>query len=132
VSTRGTAVTRYLGESTSRLRASWSRRAWATHALAGAMGATARITAKKGAAVAFTVTARGFALVLGHGAKYGSVAVYVDGHRVRTLSLRANRTGVSVALTRMFASSGRHTVRIVNLTGGRRGTVGFDGIVTIA
>ena len=30
------------------------------------MGATARITAKKGAAVAFTVTARGFALVLGN------------------------------------------------------------------
>ena len=56
----------------------------------------------------------------------------VDGHRVRVLSLRANRTGVSAAFTKMFATSGRHTVRIVNLTGGRRGTAGFDGIVTLA
>ena len=82
--------------------------------------------------MAFAFSGRGFGLVLARGAAYGSVAVYVDGHLVRTMSLRANRTGVGVAWTRMFASYGKHTVRIVNVTGGRRGTFGFDGVVTLS
>jgi hypothetical protein len=132
VSARGSATTRYLGESTTKLRASWSRRGWATRAFSGAMGGTVRLSGLKGAAVSFAISGRGFGLVLAHGAMYGSVAVYVDGHYVRTMSLRANRTGVGVAWTRMFASYGKHTVRIVNVTGGRRGTVGFDGVVALS
>jgi len=131
VSARAIVLTRYLGETTSKLNASWSRRGWITAKVAGAMGGRTRLTATKGSAVVFTVAGQGFGLVLGHGAKYGRVAVYVDGHYVRTLSLRARHTAVSVAWTRMFGSYGKHTVRLVNVTGGSHGAFAFDGVVTL-
>ena len=41
------------------------------------------------------------------------VAIYLDGHLVKTVSLRATRSSVRVAWTARFAQSGTHTVRLV-------------------
>ena len=60
----------------------------------------------------------------------GSVAIYVDNHRVAVLSLRASRTSVALAWTTKFGTVGSHVVTIVNLTGGTRGQVGFDGFAS--
>ena len=42
------------------------------------------------------------------------------------------RTSVTVAWSRTFATSGAHTVLLVNLTGGTSGRMGFDGTVALA
>ena len=56
----------------------------------------------------------------------------LDGVRVAVLNLHASRTSVQVAWSTSFAESGTHTVRLVNLTGGSAGGLGYDGTVALA
>jgi hypothetical protein len=123
------AYTRYLAETNTRV-AAYSR-GWTSFATSAAMGARLRATAKRGAAVSLRITGRSIGVLLATGTRYGAVAVYLDGHRVATISLRSSRLGLRLAWARSFAASGAHTVRLVNLTGGSRGNVGFDGAVTL-
>ena len=122
---------RYLGEATPILGASYSR-GWGIGALADAMGRRTRVTSSKGSAVAFHVTGRSVGVLLAHGPAYGAVAIYVDGKHIGTWSLRATRTAVAMAWAKSFSTSGRHLVTLVNMTGGARGHLGFDGVVTLS
>jgi hypothetical protein len=129
VSSTGRARTHYTSEaSTGVVKLS---RGWAVARSAAANGRALRVTSRRGAAVTFRVTGRSIGVLLARGAQFGSVAVYVDGRRVATVSMRANRTAVVVAFARTFATSGSHVVRLVDRTGGTRGHLGFDGIVSM-
>ena len=131
VTARSALNARYLGEATPILGASYSR-GWGIGALADAMGRRTRVTSSKGSAVAFHVTGRSVGVLLAHGPAYGAVAIYVDGKHIGTWSLRATRTAVAMAWAKSFSTSGRHLVTLVNMTGGARGHLGFDGVVTLS
>ena len=128
VSTVGRATTHYWSERASVV--SYSN-GWTTAASSVAAGGSLRTTTRKGGAVAFRVTGRSLGIVLARGLAYGSVAVYVDGRRVAILKQHSSRTGVVLAWSTTFAEKGAHTVRLVNLTGGTSGRVGFDGVASV-
>ena len=128
VSSLGRTSTRYTSELYTRL-VSYSS-GWVRGTSTAAMSGSFRATAKKGAVVTVRATARSVGLVLLRSAKSGSVAIYVDNHRVAVLNLRANRTSVTLAWTTKFAAVGSHVLKVVNLTGGTRGLVGFDGFAS--
>ncbi len=128
VSTVGRASTHYWGERSSIV--SYSN-GWTTTASSAAVGGSLRTTTRKGGAVAFRVTGRSLGIVLARGLAYGSVAVYVDGHRVTILKQHSSRTGLVLAWSTTFAEKGAHTVRLVNLTGGTSGRLGFDGVASV-
>jgi hypothetical protein len=128
VSTVGRATTHYWSERASVV--SYSR-GWATTVSSAAVGGSLCTTTRKGGAVAFRVTGRSLGLVLARGTAYGSVAVYVDGRRVAILKQHASRTGVVLAWATTFGVKGAHTVRLVNLTGGSSGRLGFDGVAAV-
>ncbi len=129
VATVGRASTHYWGERVTSV-VSYSR-GWTTAATSAAVGGSLRATVRKGATVAFRVPGRSLGIVLARGPAYGSVAVYVDGHRVALLQQRAGRNGVALAWSTTFAARGSHTVRLVNLSGGARGRLGFDGVASV-
>jgi hypothetical protein len=89
------------------------------------------MTAKRGAVVAFRVTSRSIGVVLARGPIYGTVAIYIDNHRVAIVKNRTNRTALRVAWATTFPTTSAHTIKIVNLTGGKRGWMAFDGLVTM-
>jgi len=129
VSTVGRASTHYWSERTTSV-ITYSN-GWVTSKWSAAMGGTLRTTTRKGGAVAFKVVGRSLGLVRVRGTTYGSVAVYVDGVRVAILKQHANRNAVSLAWATTFAEKGSHTVRLVNLTGGSYGRIGFDGVASV-
>lgn len=124
------AYSRYRTEDSTSLT-SFSR-GWVRARTTAAMGSALRLTAKRGAAVSSKVAGRSIGILLARGPVYGKVAVYVDGARVAILDQRGARTSVTVAWSRTFATSGAHTVLLVNLTGGTSGRLGFDGTVALA
>jgi hypothetical protein len=128
VTTLGRASTHYRSERASAVTYS---RGWTTARVAAAAGRTLRTTTLKGAAAVFRVSGRSLGLVLARGRAYGTVAVYLDGHRVAILKQRSSRTGVVLAWARTFATTGSHVVRLVNLSGGTTGRLGFDGVASV-
>jgi hypothetical protein len=104
---------------------------WVTQTRAGALSSRIRATAKRGGYVTFMVTARSFGLLLQRGTSAGSVAIYVDGRLLRSMSLRASTSSTRLAWTVSYPTSGRHSVKVVNLTGGTSGQFGFDGLVSL-
>jgi hypothetical protein len=103
---------------------------WVAGKSSAAMSGTFRASTKKGGAVSFRTTARSLGLLLLKGASSGSVAVYVDGRRVTTLNLHTSRTSMALAWTTKFGTVASHVVTLVNLTGGTRGVLGFDGFAS--
>ncbi|MFN8156323.1 MAG: hypothetical protein U0R68_02800 [Candidatus Nanopelagicales bacterium] len=130
VSSYARAYSKYATENST--RTSTYSNGWVGARTSLAMNGSLRVTAKRGAAVATAVTGRSVGVVLARGARYGKVAVYLDGVRVAVLNLHASRTSVQVAWSTSFAESGTHTVRLVNLTGGSAGGLGYDGTVALA
>ena len=128
VSTVGSTSTHYTSETYTRV-VKYSP-GWVTGRSTAAMSGTFRASTRKGGVIAFLTTARSLGLLLLKSTSSGSVGIYVDGHRVATLNLRASRTSMALAWTTKFGSVGRHLVKIVNLTGGTRGLVGFDGFAS--
>jgi hypothetical protein len=128
VSAVGRASTHYRSERASAVAYSSG---WTTTSSSAAVGGSLRTTTRPGAAVAFRVTGRSLGIVLARGPAYGSVAVYVDGHRVAILKQHSSRTRVVLAWATTFAEKGAHTVRLVNLTGGSSGRLGFDGVACV-
>ncbi len=130
VSSYARAYSKYATENSTRT-ATYSN-GWVGARTSLAMGGTLRVTAKRGAAVATTVTGRSVGVLLARGPRYGKVAVYLDGVRVAILNQHASATSVQVAWSTSFATTGTHTLRLVNLTGGAAGGLGFDGTVGLA
>jgi hypothetical protein len=135
VATNGTAVSSTGHTSTHYTSETYTRyvhytSGWVRATTSAAMSGAVRLTTKKGGAVSFRASARSVGLLLVKSPNAGSVAIYVDNHRVAVLSLRASRTSVALAWTTKFGTVGSHVVTIVNLTGGTRGQVGFDGFAS--
>ena len=128
VSTVGRTSTHYTSETYTRV-VQYST-GWVAARSSAAMSGTFRATVRKGGAVGFRTTARSLGLVLLKSASSGYVGINVDGHRVATLNLRASRTSMALAWTTKFGAAGSHVVTIVNLTGGTRGLLGFDGFAS--
>jgi hypothetical protein len=89
-----------------------------------ASGGTLRSSTTAGASATYHFTGASVAWVAYLGPGRGSAAVYLDGTRVATISLYSPINHArQIAYAANFASSGNHTLRIVNL-----GTVGHSRI----
>jgi hypothetical protein len=128
VTATGRVLSHYVPES-SRTLATYSR-GWRVVKRAGMVGARVMTSTTKGQTVKLKIWGRSFGVLLARGTTYGAVAVYLDGRRVGTLNLRGNVSSLQLAWATTYASHGMHVVSLVNLTGGARGAVGFDGVVT--
>ena len=104
---------------------------WTLSTTSAANGGSLHRTSTEYASATTTVTASSIAVLLQRGARNGYVAVYVDGVKVATVNMRASTSSVRVAVAKSFASTGTHTVKVVNLTGGTTGAMGFDGVAVL-
>jgi hypothetical protein len=129
VTALGRGSTHYLGES-DRSAFTYSY-GWAAAARAGTVGNWARVTYRRGTSVVGVVTARSCGLSLVTGPNQGWVGIYVDGHRAAVVNLRSSHQGARLAWATTYVASGRHVVKVVNLSGGVHGQVGFDGLVSL-
>jgi hypothetical protein len=83
--------------------------------------------------VELSATGRSVALLLQSGSSNGWAAIWVDGKRVASVKLTAASSAhTKVAYVAGFATAGVHHIRIVNLSSGAHGVLGFDGMVVLA
>ncbi len=110
----------------------WYHGSWATGSSTTATGGTYRYTGSHGAYVAFTFTGRGVAFIARKRSSGGKVSVYLDGVRVGTIDLySASPTARWVAYTKMYPSSGRHVLKLVDQATSGRPKLYVDGFATI-
>lgn len=105
---------------------------WSRGSAAAALGGRYRSTTRAGASVSFTFTGRSIAWVAHKATALGSARVYIDGRSAGVVNLRASsNVWRTVAFSRTWATSGRHTIKIVGL--GTRGhpRVDFDAFVVL-
>ena len=94
--------------------AAWWSGTWSSAGGTAASGGTYRYTTRSNAAVTFRFTGRAVGWVAYVGTSLGRASVYVDGHLVATVDLRASSTQWrKVAFSRWWPASGTHTIRIV-------------------
>lgn len=104
--------------------------AWPRYASSAVSGGRAAIASTAGASATFVAAGRGFAWIGARGAKYGVARVYVDGALKATIDLHAGATQTrSVLFATTFASSGTHTIKIVDAGSAGRVTVDLDAFV---
>jgi hypothetical protein len=129
VSSIGHVRTHYTSETRTAV-ATYSR-SWRQVRRAGTVGGSVRLGTAKGSSVTVKVSGRSVGVLLTSGPSYGAVAIYLDGHLVARPSLRAAHGSLQMPWSATFRTYGLHLVRIVNLTGGAHGAVGFDGTVSL-
>jgi hypothetical protein len=90
-----------------------------THASASrAFLHTLTTTHTRGASGQLTVTGHAYAVLVTTCSSCGHLTEYVDGHRIRTISLRTSARHYRVPFTiATFATDGRHTVKLVDAGG---------------
>jgi hypothetical protein len=104
---------------------------WTTTASSTALGGSLRVSTTYGSLITTKATGRSLAVLLRQGPSYGYAAVYVDGVKVATVSMRSATTRTVSAAVKTFATSGTHTVTVKNLGGGSTGRLGVDGLVVV-
>ncbi len=105
---------------------------WKSAHVAKSYGGTVRTTTSANASATLKFTGREIAWVSGRDKTHGNAKVYIDGHLVKTQNLYAGVTiRGRVVFTRVFASSGVHTIKVV--CAGTRGhaAVDVDAFLTI-
>ncbi|MFC6239175.1 zinc-dependent metalloprotease family protein [Longivirga aurantiaca] len=105
---------------------------WTLSTTSSANGGSLHRTSTKYASATTTVTASSIAVLLQRGSHHGTVAVLVDGVKVATVDMSATASSVRVAVVKSFGSTSTHTVKVVNMTGGATGALGFDGVAILA
>jgi hypothetical protein len=94
---------------------------WVTVRTAKASGTGYRYTTTRGRSATLTFTGRGVAYVAPRSRTSGYVKVYLDGRLVGRYNLhRSSTVNGLIIVRRTWATSGTHTIRIVNDQGGRR------------
>lgn len=124
-STSAVMTPKAVGESSSAItyRGSWSR---ATSSLY--VGGAVRASHGVGASASLAFTGRSVAWITTTGPARGIARVYVDGISAGTVDLRATATSTrSLSFIRNFTASGRHTIRIVVVSG----RVDIDGFIVV-
>jgi hypothetical protein len=105
---------------------------WTTSSTSTALGSKLRVTSAKSASVTYTFTGRGVTFVSRKSRTSGKVAVYVDGKLATTLDLYYNGTLYRwVSFTKAFPTSGKHTLKLVNLATSGRPRLYIDGFATV-
>lgn len=95
-------------------------------------GGSARYTKSSTATATYTVTGRGIALVTTMASGRGKLKVYLDGVYVRTVDLyRSSASYRVLAFSRMFTTSGTHTIKLVALGTSGRPRVDLDAFAVI-
>jgi hypothetical protein len=90
--------------------------AWQGARAPNAYGGSVRRTGRAGASAALRFTGREIAWVASRTPSSGSARVYVDGHAVATVHLRATAAVQRrVVFTRTWATAGAHTIKVVAL-----------------
>lgn len=99
---------------------------WRHASASSAFLATLDSTGTRGANAHLTATGRTYSVLVSTCATCGSLTEYVDGHRLRTVSLRSASRHYLVAFTvARFSTRGRHTVKLVDAAG----HVDLDGLI---
>ncbi len=105
--------------------------AWTTSAPASASGATLHSTTSRGASASITFTGRGIAWVAPEGRNRGKATLFLDGRKVGTVNLSDPAASRILVYAKSFASSNRHTLRIVaNGTAGQP-RIDVDALVIV-
>lgn len=103
---------------------------WKRKKASGSFRQTYSQANKKGANLTYRVTrATSLSLVVGKGRKYGKVTVYLNGAKLRTVSLAGRSASKQVVHLKSFGKGLSGTVKIVSGTGR---TVRIDGLGVVA
>ncbi|MER5210329.1 N-acetylmuramoyl-L-alanine amidase [Streptomyces sp. NPDC002838] len=103
---------------------------WTTKSSSSYLGGKSYTSKTKNASLSWTFTGRSAAWVVSRASTSGQAHIYVDGTKVTTVDLKSSTTKYRDALwTKTWASSGKHTVKIVVAGTSGRPTVTTDGLV---
>ncbi|MGW1277030.1 N-acetylmuramoyl-L-alanine amidase [Streptomyces tsukubensis] len=106
--------------------------AWSTKSSSSYLGGKSYSSATKNASLTWTFTGRSAAWVVSRAATSGQANVYVDGKLVKTVDLKSTATKYRDAIwTQTWATSAKHTVKIVVVGTAKRPTITTDGLVYI-
>jgi hypothetical protein len=105
---------------------------WRRTTSPGLSGGSARHARRSGASASYTFTGHAIALVTTRSPTRGRVKVYVNGHHVTTIDLRApTRAFRAVAWQRTWSSATRRTIRLVVVGTQHRPRVDLDALVVL-
>jgi hypothetical protein len=105
---------------------------WSTSSGASATGGRYQVTSRKGASVTYTFTGRSIAWVAIRRPAFGKAKVYLDGVYRTTIDLRASTIQWRrIVFTKSWATSARHTIRIVCLATPGRPRIDVDSFVVL-
>ncbi|MGW4163803.1 N-acetylmuramoyl-L-alanine amidase [Streptomyces sp. NPDC004788] len=103
---------------------------WATRSSSSYLGGYSYSSGTKNASLTWTFTGRSAAWVVSRSSTSGQAYVYVDGVKVTTVDLKSATTMYRNAIwTKTWASSAKHTVKIVVVGTYGRPTITTDGLV---
>ncbi|MFI6108634.1 peptidoglycan recognition protein [Streptomyces sp. NPDC051310] len=103
---------------------------WTAKSSTSYLGGKSYSSGTKGASLTWTFTGRSASWVVSRASTSGQAYVYVDGVKVATVDLKSSTTKYRDALwTKSWASSAKHTVKIVVVGTSGRPTVTTDGLV---
>ncbi|MEU9089261.1 N-acetylmuramoyl-L-alanine amidase [Streptomyces sp. NPDC048428] len=103
---------------------------WTARSSSSYLGGKSYSSASKNASLTWTFTGRSAAWVVSRAATSGQAYIYVDGAKVATVDLKSSATKYREALwTKTWASSAKHTVKVVVAGTSGRPTVTTDGLV---
>jgi serine protease len=104
---------------------------WSRVSATAALGGRYRLTTRARASATYTFTGRSVAWVANRGTAFGSARVYIDGVYRGTVNLRASSAWRRIVFSRTWASSGRHTIRIVGSGTAGHPRVSLDAFVVL-
>ncbi|MFE0426223.1 N-acetylmuramoyl-L-alanine amidase [Streptomyces sp. NPDC058953] len=102
---------------------------WSTKSSSGYLGKKSYSSSTKNASLTWSFTGRSAGWVVSRAATSGQASIYVDGKLVKTVDLRSTATKFrDVIWSQTWASSAKHTVKIVVTGTAKRPTVTTDGL----
>ncbi|MCL7380921.1 peptidoglycan recognition protein [Streptomyces sp. 35G-GA-8] len=103
---------------------------WTTKSSTSYLGGKSYSSSAKNASLSWTFTGRSVAWVVSRASTSGQAYVYLDGTKVATVDLKSSTTKYRDAIfTKTWASSAKHTIKIVVVGTSGRPTLTTDGIV---
>lgn len=104
--------------------------AWTAKSSTSYLGGKSLTSSAKNASLTWTFTGRSAAWVVSRAATSGQAHVYVDGVKAATVDLKSSATKYREAIwTKTWATSGKHTVKIVVVGTSGRPAITTDGLV---
>ncbi|MFF0450494.1 N-acetylmuramoyl-L-alanine amidase [Streptomyces sp. NPDC004609] len=103
---------------------------WTSKSSSSYFGGKSYTSSAKNASLSWTFTSRSAAVVVSRAATSGQMYVYVDGVKTHTVDLKSATTKYREAIwTKNWATSGKHTIKIVVVGTTGRPAVTVDGLI---